>query len=313
MDLYLSGAFFVGNEKYNKLIAANIPNSLLTLAYPKQARAYLDFLRYNKEDHKEMKIMFDSGAFTAWNNGDPAPKVENLLKMYKGAIKVCGTDFKEVWFISLDQIPGVPGRMPTKEEIDEALRVSDENHRILKSELGNQVLPVFHQSEDIERLQRVVELNPEYICISPRNDAVEVYRRTWAQRVHQLVPGVRTHGLGATAGRTLTEVPWASVDSASWIMSGAYGNVMLPIKSTLRSVAVSQHSPNRRKWGKHIDTETEEIRAALQFYCDKLGLEIEELRIDRGARSAFSAYTFSEFVNNKVEKTIPVAQTLFAL
>jgi len=73
-------------------------------------------------------------------------------------------------------IPGVPGRKPTHEEIKDAVRRSDANHKVLQAEFGNRVIPVFHQGEHPDRLAEVMEINPTYIGISPQSLSGNIMR-----------------------------------------------------------------------------------------------------------------------------------------
>jgi len=309
-DLYLSGS--LGSADYRTRIYQQTPNRLLSLhgSYLNVARQWLTTIS-DARDTSNMSVMFDSGAFTAWSKGEPDPDVRTLLKIYKNALKWCLPKFKGVWFISLDKIPGAPGRTATAEEIREAIRVSDDNHYILKSELGDCVLPVFHQSEPESRLFEVVELNPTYICVSPRNDVVEKARRTWSQRTHSLIPTVRTHGLAATGLAMMLEVPWQSIDSAAWLIS-SYGEIFLPGNETLFHIMVSDQHPNRREWGKHLDTISSEVVSTIQNYCDKVEITLEELRTKSGARELFNVCVLRETSEN-VFRPVPIPQTLFAL
>jgi hypothetical protein len=310
-ELYLSGS--LGSTKYRTRIYEQTPNRLLSLhgSYLTVARDWLRGIG-DARDTSNMSVMFDSGAFTAWSKNEADPDVNHLLRVYKRALSVCEKRFKDVWFISLDKIPGSPGRTATHDEIVEAVKKSDSNHAILRSELGDRVLPVFHQSEPVERLHEVVELNPSYICVSPRNDLSEQYRRTWSQRTHDLIPNVNTHGLAATGGAMMLDVPWRSVDSASWVMISSYGMVLIPVDGTIKTVAVSEHSSNKRIWGQHLDTMGPQAIKIVDSYCAKLELTKDELRTQSGARELFNVHVMRE-LSTQSHRKVPIPLTLFAL
>ena len=309
--LFLSGS--LGSSSHRSRIYDLTTCRLLSLhaSYLNVARQWFtEFAQ--KRDCSSIEIMFDSGAFSAWSKGEPDIDVKKLLSTYKQALRSCQPLFKDVWFISLDKIPGAPGRTANSEEIAEAIRISDVNHHILAEELGNLVLPVWHQSESLDRLAEVKELNKEYICVSPRNDLREVQRREWSQRAHLHTRGVRTHGLAATGGEMLLNVPWTSTDSASWVQIAAYGMVLVPEGGSIRTIAVSEHNGERRSWGRHGDTAGEEARFLLDRTAGEVGVSREELRTKSGARELFNVYVMSQLASQGF-RPVPVQTTLLEL
>ena len=313
-NVFLSGCGIQVSNEYIFRIINLTTHRLLSL--------HADYRRYAKEwltaakdttDTQRMEIMFDSGAFTAWSKKQPDIEVKELLAIYKSAFTFCSTAFKEVWFINLDKIPGEPGRTATPDEIQDAIRVSDDNYKILHSELGYRVLPVFHQSEDVHRLTEIRDLNPEYICVSPRNDLREKDRRAWSARVHKLTKGVKTHGLAATGDKMMLEVPWHSVDSASWIHAAAFGAIYFrPNDTAISSLQISDQSPSRKVWGKHADTLGPKARQQIEQEASILGVTWDELREKYGARMLYNAHIL-QAVGSKENKKVPVQSTLLEL
>jgi hypothetical protein len=173
-------------------------------------------------------------------------------------------------------------------------------------------LPVYHQGEPESRLYEVLALNPEYICVSPRNDVHEKARREWSQRVHQLIPQVNTHGLATTGGEMMLEVPWFSIDSAAIIQAAAFGKIFIPNKNSLLLISVSRQSPNRRFYGKHLDTMGTKIMEQVKGLMDRVGVTLDEIRTEGGARELINALVLTEAAR-RPHKPTPVQQTLFAL
>ena len=309
--LFLSG--FLDPKAYRQKIYNLTTCRLLTMhpSFHNQAQQWFRTFTTSR-DCRTVELMLDSGAFSSWSRGEPDIQVSVLLDKYKRALRVCSPIFKAVWFISLDKIPGAPGRTATPDEIRDAVKISDANHHVLASELGNLVLPVFHQSEDLARLDEVCALNSEYICVSPRNDLHEAARRTWSQRVHARLHGVKTHGLAATGGEMMLNVPWTSVDSASWVQIAGFGNVLLPDGQSIKNIAVSEQNSDRRRWGKHGDTAGEEASAELNRICDIIELTREELRTAPGARAVFNIYVMNELAVQPF-RPVPVQTTLLEL
>jgi len=309
-NLFFSAAFQAA--EYNDRILERIDYRLLSLhgSYAASGRKAIDVM-LKKRDPSEIELMFDSGAFTAWSKNEPDIDVKDLLAEYKRFVGYCGGKFKALWFINLDKIPGAPGRTPDLDEIADAVRISDENYKVLHGELGNAVLPVYHQGEDEERLLAVAELNPEYICVSPRNDLMEPQRRVWAQRAHRLIPGIRTHGLAATGGEMMQQVPWFSVDSARWVHAAAYGTILVDFPEGMRIVATSEHSLDRKQFGKHVDT-SEPARRRILKVCEELDITLDELREKMGARALFNVHVMAQ-VSKRDHTPVPVQSTLLEL
>jgi hypothetical protein len=220
-------------------------------------------------------------------------------------------------YINLDKIPGKKGFAPTYDEIVDALRVSDENYKILSAELGDTVLPVFHMTEPRERLTEVAEMNPRYVCLSPRQGIANKERTGWVQRVHQelartgrLVP---THGLATTGKDIMMTVPWRSVDSSSWIQMAAFGCVTINLRGKLATgLPISEDSPTRREWFKHHNTMESECHAEIALVADYLGLTVDELRTHYGARMLFNCHVMESY-SRESWRPVPVQQTLLEL
>ena len=311
INLYHSGS--LGDVAHRHTLMKLIDYRLLSF-HPQYLQAARNYLKQVEaiRDTKDITLLFDSGAFTAWKRKEPDIPVADLARTLRNAFKYCEGKYKNAYAITLDKIPGVPGITPSHEEVIEAIRVSDENHHVLRSEFGDRVLSVYHQGEPEDRLYEVVEMNPTYICVSPRNDVHESMRNAWAQRVHKLIPGVRTHGLATTGGQMLLNNPWYSVDSAAIIQVAAFGKIFVYIDGTLAIVAVSKQSPNRRHLGKHIDTMTYKVRNTVQGYLDALNIGWEDLATNGGAREIVNALVLRRAADRE-HQPIPVQQTLFAL
>jgi hypothetical protein len=266
---------------------------------------------------EEVEIMLDSGAFTAWTKQEADIKVDDLLRTYRGFKKIYGPHFKNIWYINLDKIPGTKGRAPTHEEIVDALRVSDENFKVLFEELGDCVLPVFHMTEPPERLIEVAEMNSRYVCVSPRQGIAQKERLQWVQRVNQTLAQigrpVPTHGLATTGEGIMMETPWRSVDSSSWIQQAAFGYVTLNMRGKLvTGIPVSEDSPASREWDKHLKTISGDYRAEIRHVADYLEVTMEELETHYGARMLFNCHVMESY-SQESWRPRPVQQTLFEM
>lgn len=176
-------------------------------------------------------IMLDSGAFTGWNKGE-STSVDDVKRKYQAFLDRAGDLFEEIWAINLDVIPGERGRDPTADELKQAVEVSDVNFEILVREFGNIILPVFHQGEELARLDECaaqVDGKSNFICVSPRNDLPEGKRVDWSGWIHAEIrhryEHIRTHGLATTGNKMVRTVPWYSGDSAAWVQHGGFGMI----------------------------------------------------------------------------------------
>lgn len=195
--------------------------------YQRAVHKWLDDVLEDPSHPYPRSIMLDSGAFTAWNAGGEVT-VDEVFDSYSRFEEKCGDLFDEIWMVNLDKIPGKRGVDPTPDEINDALRISDENYKKLVDKFGDRILPVYHQGEDVDRCLELADV-AKYICISPRNDLPEGERAIWSEDTHTTLrkhyPDSMTHGLATTGNNMLKDVPWTSVDSAAWILHAGFGKV----------------------------------------------------------------------------------------
>src|SRR5690554_1780501 len=107
-----------------------------------------------------VKLMLDSGAFSAWKMNQPIDLRDyiDFLKQTDGLLES---------YVALDVIPGQGGRMVrTYEAVEASAKASYRNLEIMR-DAGLRPIPVFHQGEDFKWLNRLVEDGEEYIGISP--------------------------------------------------------------------------------------------------------------------------------------------------
>lgn len=258
----------------------------------------------------DFEIMYDSGAFTAWSKGEEVT-LQHLIDVYGALLDEFSGTASAIWLINLDKIPGSPGRTATTAELEEAIKISDENYHILRDKFGDIVLPVFHQNESAARLQEVCAMT-NYICVSPRNDLPEASRRRWAAEVHTKLPaGISTHGLAATGYPMMSRVPWGSVDSASWIMLAAYGKIYR--SENLQAIAISAESPAKHIEDAHFDNISPYEQQQLVALMDAWGFTVEGLQNDFVERSIWNRLMMSSLYRSITVVNVKIQDTLFPL
>ena len=267
-------------------MAIRTPHRLLSChgAYIKAGHNWLADVLKNPNAKTENTILLDSGAFTAWNQGH-VMELKDLMPVYYDFMSKYWSSVKDIWLINLDKIPGSPGRTADQAEIDDCIRISDENYNILVREFGPRVLPVYHQGESKNRLLDIAKMG-DYICISPRNDLHESFRVAWSREAHAAVPaGKKTHGLAATGIVMMTTVPWGSVDSAAWIFKSGTGVISIVLHGNLIDLGVSPKSPTRFDPNRHIMNVDPVTRKQAVARIESLGFTVEQLAESHSART----------------------------
>lgn len=172
-------------------------------------------------------VLLDSGAFSAWRRGSEIPLVSYIdyCKRHKHEVDA---------YVNLDCIPGENGKMDhSQSAIEKSAAKSYDTLQAMKSE-GLAPIPVFHQGERFEWLDKMLADGETYVGISPylrshQNEIIE-----WADKCFSRItdvsgkPLIRTHGFGVTASVLCRRYPWYSVDSTSWSVGGGYGSILVP-------------------------------------------------------------------------------------
>lgn len=248
-------------------------------------------------DTPDIKIdsIIDSGAFTQWQNQKDEVNVDNYCDFLLQLTDLCNH------YVNLDAIPGKFGTIPGPEEVERAAKLSYENLKKMEAR-GLKPVPVFHQGERYEWLQRYVEEGYEFIGISPANDRTTDQRILWLDDVFEMLtnekgePIVRTHGLAATSPKILRRYPWYSCDSTSWRMKGDFGAIQTPLfnddgtydYSDSISVILSPKSPSVKDEGKHLDNMSPRYKEMVLNYIDETGHTLQALRDDYKERNSIN-------------------------
>jgi hypothetical protein len=183
-----------------------------------------------------LEIMLDSGAYSAWTRGTTI-----TVEEYAQFINLFPPDTFDV-IVNLDVIPGSPeDKNPSPTEVEKACDEGWENWLQLTEAIkprGIQPLHVFHQGDDIKWLKRLMD-KADYFGISPRNGIPEKQRWKWLDEIMPILcddngyPLRKFHGFGVTSVETMKRYPWYSCDSTSWLKTGAFGAVMIPLGDVL--------------------------------------------------------------------------------
>lgn len=202
-------------------------------AGPNMERAQRTNEKHNQEPPRQVRLMLDSGAFTAWTKGE-----EINLKEYIQYIKT-NSELIDTYF-NLDVIPGKPNQPRTEKIVEEAAEASYKNlKRMVKA--GLNPIPVFHQGEKFKWLERMVEDGHDYISLGGLGGQSEPESRMWLDKAWTRLTDtkgrpirvngkkLKVHGLGVSSFNLLKRYPWYTADATSWALTAAYGNIYVPV------------------------------------------------------------------------------------
>lgn len=238
-------------------------------------------------------LMVDSGAFSVWKSGASVNLDEyiSFCLRYKNDLQV---------IVALDVIPGCISDKdtPPKEVIQKACEEGWENYlKMLSAGLPkSKVIPVFHQLDGWEWLQRYLDFGSPYIGLSPRKNGIgaRAYNRIWLDHCMKYVcdkdgnPKVKLHGFGITNMTFLYRYPWYSCDSIAWKIMGMFGKIMVPyiqadgtwnfLRRQRLFIFSTKKGAHSKVKGKHYDHLPLSVQKNLEDYIHSIGLEMGESR-----------------------------------
>ncbi len=260
-------------------------------------------------------MMLDSGAFSAWTR-----KINIDLDTYIQFCKDNQHHFDCV--VNLDVIPAEFGRKPSPVEVEASAQQSWDNLLYMESH-GLSPIPVYHMGERIEWLQKLIDHGCEYVGISPANDRTTAQKRVWLDMVFEHIadkegmPIIKTHGFGVTSVPLLFRYPWYSADSTSWILTGAFGSMIIPkwkggefIYDEIPHVVSvsSRKSKSAMEGTRNYDSFGELTKKHILDYLFYCGVTLEQVKTDCLYRSQVSAVFFRDLSLKSVTKPFKVTK-----
>lgn len=228
------------------------------------------------------QVFLDSGAFSSFTQG-----VKVDLNKYCRFIKDNGDIFEVV-------------------SVLDAIGDPDETYRnqCRMEQQGVFPLPCFHYGEPEEVLQYYVS-NYEYITVGGMVPISSPQLKIWLDRIwdRHLTNAdgsakLKVHGFGLTSVPLMARFPWYSVDSSSWVQLGGMGNIFLPQYGT---IAISEHAPQLKEAGKHLDNMPEEQRSVVVRFIEDLGFDIDRLRRQHLTRKVFNMVSYGSMMAAQLE------------
>lgn len=286
------------------------PQLLAWMNEKKELLEWVDELRKDEQLRKDIKLVVDSSAYSAWTRHIKVD-IDEYISFINSISDVV------YWFAELDKIPGEFGKEKTEQEVKEAPEYSWKNflYMIERVNCPKKILPIFHMYEDYKYLDNMLSYRfadgswVEYIGISPSNDAgvndkVKWYEKTWEyiyRRCAELGRDIPlTHNFGCTTINIMEQYPSMSSDSTSWLRSASFGNIMVIVNGKIKPVYVSDRnmlSPD------HILNQPDIVKEAVKKECDRIGhgLTLDDLIYNdpKGQyRGLFNLYSLSEWSDN---------------
>lgn len=167
--------------------------------------------------------------------------------------------------VNLDVIPGEQGRVPTEKQIIDAAEEGWKNYLYLKNK-GWDTCHVYHQGEPIWVLDRMLK-ECDYIGVSPNNDSSESGKLQWMDHTFRHIlnsdnPKIKTHGFAVTSPTLVKRYPWFSVDSSSYSLTAAMGNILTPHGR----IYISEQNKGKEE---HIEKKPKEVQDFIEDYLFK--------------------------------------------
>lgn len=201
------------------------------MTWPDRPRILQSYAYVDKMDRDEFArlyagtdLLIDSGAFTAASLGkviDRSAYVEYLLERAALISHAASLDVIGDW------------------------RTSARNYEWMVEKLDGRVdlLPVWHLGSPIHELERLCASNT-FLAIGgcvPYASRPEILMRHLVQ-AHRIARehGTGLHGLGVTGKQTMFRLPWATVDSSTWLSGARYGKLRLFDGRGFRDVALGK-------------------------------------------------------------------------
>lgn len=185
-----------------------------------------------QESHAGLEWILDSGAFSAWKRKQPID-----LNDYCRFIEEHRHQFR--YAVALDTIPGEFGRQPTAQEVDYAAHKSFETYLQMRARLpwmrNDQLIPVYHQGEDLSHFENLVNAGAMYIGVSPQNGIPQVQRHQWTRYVVEELGDkldyIKLHAFGVGSARSDDSspvIPVTSLDASSYALASGQSRIMMP-------------------------------------------------------------------------------------
>lgn len=256
---------------------------------------------YNRRMHESLDtaiekgigIMMDSSAHSFHNMAEGKTKgkigqdhaaIEKLRnEVTKDYAQYCKKEGKKWdWYVTLDYVKDCPTIYQMMKRLEG---------------LGTKPVPVFHGDRDVSWIQKYIDEGHKLICIG------SVHRPNWSSKCHYYdqcfniaeKQGIMLHGLAVTSLSLMYRFPWYSVDSTTWVITAAYGKLIVidPVKNILAQVHISDRlSSHAASW----NNMPRAVQKVMEQQIESYGFDFDKLRTHERERSTFNALMFCNVI-----------------
>jgi hypothetical protein len=253
-------------------------------------------VRKTKGSGNEVSLFLDSGAFSAWSKGHEI-NIDDYADFIDEYIEYLTV------YANLDVI-GDP-------------EATYKNQKYLEEERGLKPLPCFHFGTDVTFLERYLSEGYEYLALggmvgTPAKKLIPWLDYLFSEYLtdSEGYPLLNIHGFGVTSLKLLLRFPWYSVDSTSWVKTGRFGSVMVPVRRNGKydysliphKVVTSDKSPKKEFDGQHFSTFNPLVQNHIRHYFEMKGYTYEELSEDYQKRDELNIHYFLDLEKNLKDK-----------
>jgi hypothetical protein len=284
MNVYMaavySNSYMPGMNRYVKLnerereCVEGVPHILESWHYVGK-QAFVDHMRANRA-----KIFLDSGAFSAFTLGVTL-NVDDYCRYIWNNWDIIRFEGDVMMASVLDGIGDADATW--------------KNQKAMEAR-GCKPLPCFHAGEPEHYLEEYVR-NYEYITLGGMVGSSTQQLAKWLDRMWDKYlsepgtgrPRCKVHGFGITSRQLMTDYPWHSCDSSSWIQTAAFGAIEMPKHGPF---AVSEKSPARHDEWQHVSTLPEIVREHVYRTLEAQGFTYERLSTIYESRAAYNLWAY---------------------
>lgn len=243
-------------------------------------------------------IFLDSGAYSAYSKGVQI-KIEEYAEYIKQNKKYLTA------YANLDVI-GDPKK-------------TYENQIYLEKQ-GLNPIPTFHYGEPEKWLSRYLKKGHDYIALGGMVPISSSCLLHWLDHIwstylvdSEKMPIVKVHGFGMTILKLMFRYPWYSVDSTTWILNAAMGNVYVPITTKGQydytkppvSILVSHKAEDKAN---HLNRIPPRIKEKIIQYIQMEGFKLGRSVIRKGDKLEYDEKWYDR-KKGMIEKIIEVGVT----
>lgn len=234
-------------------------NMLFSFFYKSEA---IRILEGHDESKKSPKLFLDSGAYSAMTQNKVITIEEYASFIKKNKSKLTA-------YANLDVIGDA--------------KATWKNQKALER-LDLNPVPVFHYGDDAKHLQKYLNKGYKYIALGGLVKAPnqqqwldQIWSKYLTNKKGEAI--IKIHGFGLTTHSLMLRYPWHSVDSTTWAMAAAMGEVILPgsndnyLKPPWR-IGVSTLHPGMLKRNQHVSTLSENIQKGFNRYINKYEIKL---------------------------------------